>query len=348
MCFLALLPGAEAPGFTPAPPSGLVAALFPQPLIHLGYPFQEEPLPDEKVAFDVFLSHNSKDKPAVRQIAEALENRGLRVWLDETELIPGRRWIAALQQAFEETATVAVCIGENGLGPWERPELEAALMESVDRGLPVIPVLLPKAPSDVEVPLFLRAFIWVDLRAGMTDSEIDRLEWGIRGKKTARTPSASRLPPPRLHNLPFSSLGDLLKGRDEELRKLQDGEATAITQAETIYGLGGIGKTRLAVEHAWRSGNLYDYAFFVVAESPEALRSNLANLAHPELLNLPEFEASAQERSIAAVLRWLRENKRWLLILDNVDTKEAEQAVVKMIPSLSAGRVLITSRIKDW
>ena len=116
-------------------------------------------MPDEKVAFDVFLSHNSKDKPAVRQIAEALEGRGLRVWLDETELIPGRRWIAALQQALEETATVAVCIGENGLGPWERPELEAALMESVDREIPVIPVLLPLLGLELRDVAFGLAFV---------------------------------------------------------------------------------------------------------------------------------------------------------------------------------------------
>src|SRR4051812_9208520 len=350
MCFLALLPGAEAPGFTPAPPSGLVAALFPQPLIHLGHPFQEEPLPDEKVAFDVFLSHNSKDKPVVRQIAEALKERGLRVWLDERELIPGRRWIPELEKVIETAKTAAVMVGESGFGRWEQPEYEGALSEFVDRGLPVIPVLLPGAPEKPKLPLFLRGFTWVDLRGGLTKDGLDRLVWGIQGEKPDKGQGMSPAARfgPRLHNLPFSSLGDLLKGRDEELRKLQDGAATAITQAETIYGLGGIGKTRLAVEHAWRSGNLYDSAFFVVAESPEALLSNLANLARPDLLNLPEYEAAAQEQSVAAVLRWLREHDRWLLVLDNVDTKEAEQAVVKIVPSLSAGRALITSRIRDW
>ncbi len=299
-------------------------------------------MPDE--IFDVFLSHNSKDKPVVRQIGEALRSRGLRVWLDERELIPGRRWISELERNLESTRTVAVCIGGNGIGPWERPEVEGALSESVDRGLPVIPVLLPDAPIDIKVPLFLKGFTWVDLRGGLNEDGLGRLEWGI----TEKNPSASKRPPglPRLHNLPFSSLGNLLKGRDEELRKLQEGQATAITQAQTLYGLGGIGKTRLAVEHAWRSGERYDTALFVVAESPEALQSGLANLA--ELLDLPEARASVQEKNVAAVLRWLREHDRWLLILDNVDTKDAEQAVVKIVPALSAGRVLITSRIKDW
>jgi tetratricopeptide (TPR) repeat protein len=181
-----------------------------------------------------------------------------------------------------------------------------------------------------------------------SDWEMERPFIDITGRQTSPKTTRSGPVPPRLHNLPFSSLGDLLKGRDEELRKLQDGVATAITQAETIYGLGGIGKTRLAVEHAWRSGNLYDYAFFVVAESTEALHSGLANLARPDLLNLPEYKTGAQEESVGSVLRWFREHDRWLLILDNVDTKNAEQAVMKIVPSLSMGRVLITSRIKDW
>ncbi len=169
------------------------------------------------------------------------------------------------------------------------------------------------------------------------------------GRSLSRRPALLRL-----RSLPVSTTSPSPRSETssraatKSFRKLQDGAATAITQAETIHGLGGIGKTRLAVEHAWRSGHLYDSAFFVVAESPEALRSNLANLARPDLLNLPEYKAAAQEESVAAVLRWLREHDRWLLILDNVDTKEAEQAVVKIVPSLSAGRVLITSRIRDW
>jgi tetratricopeptide (TPR) repeat protein len=305
-------------------------------------------LPDEKVAFDVFLSHNSKDKPEVRRIAEALEGRGIRVWLDEEELPPGSFWLDEIENIIEVVQAAAILVGEEGLGPWQTPEMRACLSEMVDRGLRVIPVLLPGAPESPKLPLLLKQHTWLDLRKGITEDGLNRLQWGITGKKPVPKTIPAAPIPPRLHNLPFSSLGDLLKGRDEELRKLQDGATTAITQAETIYGLGGIGKTRLAVEYAWRSGHLYDAAFFVVAESPEALRSNLANLARPDLLNLPEHKAAAQEESVAAVLRWLREHDRWLLILDNVDTKEAEQAVVSIVPSLSVGRVLITSRIRDW
>ena len=134
-------------------------------------------------SFDVFLSHNSKDKPTVRQLAQALQARGLRVWLDEEQLVPGRPWQEALEQIIQTIHTAAVLVGKDGLGPWEIPEMRACLSEFVNRQLPVIPVLLPDAPVKPELPLFLRAFTWVDLRGGLTDDGLNRLEWGITGVK---------------------------------------------------------------------------------------------------------------------------------------------------------------------
>lgn len=117
---------------------------------------------------DLFLSHNSKDKEEVREAAHALREHGLNVWLDEDELIPGTRWIPELEKAIESSAAVAVMIGSNGLGPWERPEMEAALIQSIDRHTPVIPMLLPGAGTKPELPLFLRTLTWVDCRNGFS------------------------------------------------------------------------------------------------------------------------------------------------------------------------------------
>jgi len=104
----------------------------------------------------------------------------------------------------------------------------------------------------------------------------------------------------------------------------------------------------LAVEYAWRSGDRYDAALFVVAESPEALRSSLANLTRIGLPGLVPVPSRAQEEEVAAVLAWLREHDRWLLILDNVDTPEAAEAIRKVLPQLHSGHVLITSRRSNW
>ncbi|HYX22861.1 MAG TPA: tetratricopeptide repeat protein, partial [Thermoanaerobaculia bacterium] len=303
--------------------------------------------------FDVILSHNSKDKPAVRQIGEALRERGLKVWLDEWELVPGRPWQEAVEEILATVRSSAVLVGQDGLGPWENPEMRVCLTQMVRRKLPVIPVLLPGCPQAPEIPLFLGEVTWVDLRDGITDDRLDLLEWGITNQKPNREKKKSGSPGPRVHNLPFLPLNDLLKGRDEELRTLETNlqgstAATAITQTQAIHGLGGIGKTRLAVEYAWRSGDHYDAALFVVADSPEALRSGLAGLTRLGVPGLVPVPSRAQEEEVAAVLAWLREHDRWLLLLDNVDTPEAAAAVEDLLPRLAHGHVVVTSRRREW
>ncbi len=302
--------------------------------------------------FDVFLSHNSKDKPVVRQIAARLRERGVNPWLDEEQLRPGLLWQDGLQEAIHAAKAAAVCLGPAGCGDLERAEIGALVLKMFKQKLPVVPVLLPGAPETLDLGIYLDQATWVNLRAGLTEEGLNRLYWGITGKKYEPPPQAP-LTGPTLHNLPFPPLRDLFKGRDEDLRRLesaldQPGRAAAITQSEAISGLGGIGKTRLAVEHAWRCGHRYTAVFFVRADSSEALRRGLASLAGPALLNLPERVAPAEEEVVASVLRWLHGNPGWLLILDNVDTRKAAGAVSEILPSLSRGRVLITSRLRNW
>ncbi len=133
--------------------------------------------------FDVFLSHNSQDKPLVRELADTLIVYGLRPWLDERELVPGRPWQEALEEISATAKTAAVLYGPAGLGPWEVREMRVALNQFVKRELPVIPVLLPGAPDKPDLPLFLQEFTWVDLRAGLDDEGIGKLVWGITGEK---------------------------------------------------------------------------------------------------------------------------------------------------------------------
>ncbi|HEX5717077.1 MAG TPA: tetratricopeptide repeat protein [Thermoanaerobaculia bacterium] len=159
-------------------------------------------------------------------------------------------------------------------------------------------------------------------------------------------PAIARTGPPQLHNLPFPPLGELFKGRTQELQSLA--EALQKKGPNVIHGLGGIGKTRLAVEHAWRQGRRYQAVLFVLADSTEGLYSGLAALARRDLLNLPERDDPAEAEVVGAVLRWLRENADWLLILDSVDTKEAQLAVIRLLPALAEGRTLLTSRRRDW
>ena len=304
-------------------------------------------------SFDVFLSHNSKDKPAVVELAEAMKDRGLRPWLDQWELVPGRPWQEALEAVIETVPSAAILVGRDGLGPWEEVEMRACLAEFVKRDLPVIPVLLPDAPEAPKLPMFLRGFTWVDLR-GDPCPGLDRLMWGITGEKPLPETQEREIAPPRppaLHNLPLTSLDGLFKGRTQLLTQLaadlELNPAAAIVQPEVIHGLGGIGKTRLALEYAWRSGDRYSAAFFVQASTPESLGRGLSSLAGPRTLDL-KMEGYPEQYVIETILSWLGSHSGWLMILDNVDTEDAALAVRNLLPSLANGHVLVTCRIARW
>lgn len=302
--------------------------------------------------YDIFLSYNSRDQAAVHKVHEALKNRGLKPWFDREDLTPGRLWQAEAEKGLKSCRAAAVFIGPSGIGPWENMEVRALLTRAAQEGLPLIPVFLPSAPDKPELPGFLAEFGWVNLRGGITEEGIEELIRGIPRTRKRSKPAAKPigLGPPPLHNLPYPPLRDLLKGRDDELRKLAEslegGGQTAIVQHQALYGLGGIGKTRLAVEYAWAFVSRYRAAFFVRADSPKALRSGMAALARADLLNLEE--RAAEEETVYEVLAWLKANPGWLLILDNVDSPEAEAEVLALLPKLIGGRVLITSRLRDW
>src|SRR5262249_40839229 len=165
-------------------------------------------------------------------------------------------------------------------------------------------------------------------------------------------------PPPdhKPCNLRLPSIGSLFKGRDGFLDDLQQrlgvpgARATAIVNRLAVHGLGGVGKTRAAVEYAWRHAEDYTALLFVSAPSVAELRANLANLVG--VLGTTAAQASVEEQ-LAEVLHWLDIHPGWLLIIDNVDTEEAAHEVQRLLARLRSdqrrsGHVLITSRIGNW
>jgi hypothetical protein len=162
---------------------------------------------------------------------------------------------------------------------------------------------------------------------------------------------AEAMPARQPRNLPFASLGSLFMGRDTALDDLRatltSGKGAAVT-GRALHGLGGIGKTRLAIEYAWAHAADYSALLFARAESATVLSANLAALVSASVLDLAEKEAREDEAKIEAALRWLEANPTWLLILDNVDDGEAVAAVTKLMPRLKGGHVIVTARAANF
>jgi hypothetical protein len=279
----------------------------------------------------VFLSHSTADKPAVEELARRLVKEGIQAWLDKWNLVAGEPWQPAIEEALADSDTCAVFIGPSGLSPWQTEEMRVAINRRVtdtQQRFRVIPVLLPGAKRD-SLPRLLVAGTWVEFRDSLDEPDaFHRLVCGIRGVAPGPGEPDARGSPRTLHNLPFAP-NPVFTGREAELERLgerlQKRGGVALTQTVALHGLGGVGKTQLAVEYAWKHLGGYKAVLWVRADSPEALDANLAGLAG--LLGLPEASAKEQNIQTVAVLGWLKGHENWLLIADNADVDEAAKAV---------------------
>ncbi len=158
------------------------------------------------------------------------------------------------------------------------------------------------------------------------------------GTPDSRTSS----PPLPIWNVPYRC-NLFFTGREDVLAHLytvlRSSKAAALTQA--ISGLGGIGKTQIAVEYAYRSHDHYQAIFWVNASTRDALSADFVILA--VLLSLPEQHEQDQDIVVRAVKRWLSTHKHWLLILDNVDDLDM---IVDFLPMHGRGDVLLTTRLQ--
>ena len=136
--------------------------------------------------YDVFLCHNSKDKPHVIAIGERLKERGILPWLDIWEIRPGLRWQKELQRNIKMMKSAAVFIGARGAGPWQELEVESLLQQFARRNRPIIPVILEGRFGSPRLPAFLSSWHIVDMRKPDPDP-FEQLVWGITGEKSAAT-----------------------------------------------------------------------------------------------------------------------------------------------------------------
>jgi hypothetical protein len=135
-----------------------------------------------ETVFDVFLCHNSEDKPAVREICQKLVKEGIKPWLDIEQIWPGTTWQTVLGEQIKSIKSAAVFVGNSGIGPWQNEEVQAFLSNFLERKCPIIPVVLPSAKTTLELPWTLKNRHCVDFRVSDPDP-LKQLIWGITGRR---------------------------------------------------------------------------------------------------------------------------------------------------------------------
>ena len=319
---------------------------------------------------DIFVSYTSNDRDWAFWIGRELEKLGHAPRIHEWEISAGgdiAKWMdERLKHADSVLCVVSAVYLTKDYSGWERRAAQWAAQNNRPN------FALPVFVEDCEPPPLLAVVKRCDLY-GVGEEEA-RARLAAYLTPAAKPTGATRFPgkvevvaayaPTRTavafpggpsarqpRNLPFASLGDLFKGRETELERLRaalvDAKGVAVA-GRTLHGLGGIGKTRLAIEYALRHEADYSALLFVRADSPATLNASLVALASAAALDLAEKEAKEDTARIEAALRWLADHPTWLIILDNVDDDEAVGAVAKLMARLRGGHVIVTARAADF
>ncbi|MFJ4470006.1 FxSxx-COOH system tetratricopeptide repeat protein [Streptomyces sp. NPDC089424] len=156
------------------------------------------------------------------------------------------------------------------------------------------------------------------------------------GDRTTQPRVWGNLPP---RNPNFTGRAELLELLDQRLR-----EGTTTVLPEAIHGMGGVGKTQLAIEYAYRHQAEFDIVWWIPAERPGQIGQALVELAQ-RLGLVTTTEANIAGPAVREALREGRPYARWLLIFDNADNPEQ---VRHYFPQGGNGTILVTSRNRRW
>lgn len=320
--------------------------------------------PADKARKDFFISYTGADREWAEWIAWQLTEDGYSVVVQAWDFHAGGNFVFEMHRAAKETMrTIAVLSPKYLDALFTHPEWIAAFVyDPTGTEHLLIPVRIAEFKPDG----MFAGKIYIDL-VGLKEAEakarlLDEIAKSIQGgsippstqpafphstnRPASSTTSAPRFPGtiPGHCNLPHRNPN--FSGREKVLSVLRESmlheRHTALTQ-QALYGLGGIGKTQLAIEYAYRHSASYELIWWIRSEEPSTLASDYAGLALE--LDLPEKEEARQALVVQAVTRWLERNSNWLMIFDNA--RDAD-SIRSYLPRSASGHVLITSRNPDW
>ncbi|WP_326602827.1 FxSxx-COOH system tetratricopeptide repeat protein [Streptomyces sp. NBC_01800] len=151
---------------------------------------------------------------------------------------------------------------------------------------------------------------------------------------------------PKIWNAPPRNPG--FTGRSLVLERMRDqlggGMAVVLPQPQTLYGLGGVGKTQVALEYVHRFMADYDLVWWISSEQTDDVVAGLAELAVRLGAQGGDDMAAASQEAVDLLRRGVPSD-RWLLVFDNADDPERLR---RYFPQGGSGHILVTSRNQTW
>jgi tetratricopeptide (TPR) repeat protein len=305
---------------------------------------------------EVFFSYAHEDERLRDELAKhlsILERNGIIAGWHDRKIVAGDDWEEKLDHHLNTAKVILLLISADFLASnyCYGIEMKRALERHEAREARVIPIILHdvywKGAPFGELQALPKNAKAVTSWSNRNSAFKNVVEGIAKAVEEIRAKPLKVTTPPgqeRIWNVPHRRNPNFT-GREEllaELRgELTSGKHAALTQA--VFGLGGVGKTQLATEYAYRYAGEYDVVWWVRSEEAATLAADYAGLAGR--LGLPEANARQQEVIVEAVRNWLEGHPRWLLVFDNANRPED---VNKYLPGVVKGHVIITSRNPIW
>lgn len=130
-----------------------------------------------------FVSYSSSDRSAAERLANALRERGLDVWIDSLQILPGDSLVQKIfEEGLKDCRVFIVLLSPHSVkSEWVKHELDVALINKLKKITRVIPVIV----DDCDVPVALRSILWINLKDGI-DLAADRIANAAYRKEPAK------------------------------------------------------------------------------------------------------------------------------------------------------------------
>ena len=293
-------------------------------------------------AYDFFVSRRGSVADVAREVDDVLKAAGRKVLVQDYDFGAGDNFIERMHEGIEKSRDLIVLFAKDYMeSAYTRKEFTS--FEALRLRAPDDRHVIILRCDDEPPPGLLADTSYMDL-FGVADpaERRRRILDAAERKPAARRPSARRAifsgVPPRVAG--FVGRADELDAIDAALAA---GGRAAVTQVgrAAVQGMGGVGKTSLAIEYAHRYRALYDGIWWSTAASRADLIESLAMLAGEHGL---APDANVEKAAKSALRRLGERDEKWLLVYDNIASPDE---IADWLPSTGA-RVLITSRFSDW